>query len=194
MALSHGGRTLLSDLLGWTAAIGVGACAIVFSSELKSFGYMMFGISPPSMDQPRITNATAPSRTDANRGGATGSSVELRVGANGHFFSDADVNGRRIETMVDTGASLIALTFEDARTIGLAPAPRDFTHQVSTANGVARVAPVTLDRVQIGDITVRDVKAVIVERGKLNMTLLGNSFLGRLSRYEMRAGRMVLEE
>jgi aspartyl protease family protein len=194
MAVSRSGQTLIGDLLGWAVALGVGAFAIVFSSELKSGGYALFGMTPPDTGQPRMSVATAPTRSgSAGRGAATGA-VELRVGANGHFFSDADVNGRRIETMVDTGASVIALTYEDARTIGLAPSPQDFTHQVSTANGIAKVAPVSLDRVQIGDITIRNVNAVIVERGKLTMTLLGNSFLSRLSRYEMRSGRMVLEE
>ena len=58
---------------------------------------------------------------------------------------------------------------------------------VRTANGVARVAPVTLDRVSIGDITVRNVPASVSERGVLGTTLLGMSFLGRLSRVDMRA-------
>ena len=96
--------------------------------------------------------------------------------------------------MVDTGASIVALTYEDALAIGVAPTPKDFTHQVSTANGVARVAPVVLDRIQIGDIMVRRVQAAVIERGKLQTTLLGNSFLSRLSRYEMRSGRLLLEE
>jgi aspartyl protease family protein len=192
MALSHSGRSLLTDLFGWAAALGVGLCAVVFASELRDLGYMAFGITPPSQNRLNVTAASARGDASGGRSGAT--AVELHVGVNGHFFSEIDVNGRRIATMVDTGASLIALTYDDARTIGLAPSPSDFTHSVSTANGVARVAPITLDRVQMGDISVRNVRAVVVERGKLEMTLLGNSFLGRLSRYEMRSGRMILEE
>ena len=82
--------------------------------------------------------------------------------------------------MVDTGASQVALTFEDASRAGIYVRDRDFTQQVRTANGVARVAPVTLDRVSIGDITVRDVPASVSERGMLGTTLLGMSFLKRL--------------
>ena len=60
--------------------------------------------------------------------------------------------------------------------------------------GVARVAPVVLDRVSIGDITVRNVPAAVSEPGRLATSLLGMSFLGRLQRVEMRAGTLVLQE
>ncbi|NJR41508.1 MAG: TIGR02281 family clan AA aspartic protease, partial [Akkermansiaceae bacterium] len=72
--------------------------------------------------------------------------------------------------------------------------PQDFTHGVSTANGRAKVAPVTLGRVAIGEITVRDVRAVVSEPGRLQTSLLGMSFLGRLSRFEMRSGTLHLAE
>ena len=72
--------------------------------------------------------------------------------------------------------------------------PADFTHRVSTANGQAKVAPVMVSSISIGDITVRNVRAAVSEPGKLNKTLLGMTFLGRLSRAEMRRGRLILEE
>jgi aspartyl protease family protein len=56
------------------------------------------------------------------------------------------------------------------------------------------VAPVTISRISIGDITVRNVAAVVSERGKSERSLLGMSFLGRLSRVEMRGGTLVLQE
>jgi aspartyl protease family protein len=65
---------------------------------------------------------------------------------------------------------------------------------VSTANGVARVAVVTLDSVAIEDIVVHDVRAAVAEPGKLTKTLLGMSFLGQLRRAEMSRGVLVLEE
>jgi aspartyl protease family protein len=71
---------------------------------------------------------------------------------------------------------------------------RDFTQMVRTANGVARVAPVTLDRVSIGDITVRNVPASVSERGMLGTTLLGMSFLKRPSSVDMRGGTLILQE
>lgn len=189
MALSHGGRSLLADLAGWSVALMVGACAIVYAPEIKLAGYQLLGLQPPS-----IATATSPGRETGKSERFGNRRAELAVGANGHFFTEAEMNGRRIDVMVDTGASIVALTYEDAAAIGVAPAAKEFTHQVSTANGIAKVAPVVLDRVQIGDIMVRRVEAAVIERGKLRTTLLGNSFLGRLSRYEVRAGRLVMEE
>jgi aspartyl protease family protein len=155
--------------------------AVVFHTELKGVGYWLAGVAPPDVKTP---TAEAPVTADTstrsrNRG------VELKAGFGGHFNTEAEVNGRRIDVMVDTGATIVALTYDDARRIGVTPSPGDYTQRVSTANGVARVAPVTLDRVQIGDV---------IEPGKLSTTLLGNSFLSRLGRYEMRAGRLYMEE
>lgn len=120
--------------------------------------------------------------------------VAIRAGDYGHFETEAEINGRPIDVMVDTGASLVALTYEDAARVGIFVKPSDFTNIAQTANGPARVAPVTISRISIGDITVRNIPAVISERGVSGRTLLGMSFLGRLSRVEMRAGTLLLEE
>ena len=120
--------------------------------------------------------------------------VELKAGPQGHFYSRIRVNGSDIEAMVDTGASIVALTFEDAASAGIHVRDPEFTHRVSTANGVARVAMITLDSVAIDDIMVRNVRAAVAERGKLSKTLLGMSFLGQLRRTEMSRGVLVLEE
>jgi aspartyl protease family protein len=119
--------------------------------------------------------------------------VELRASHNGHYQARADINGRAFPVMVDTGASIVVLTYEDAQAAGVFVRPSDFTQPVSTANGTSRVAPVTLDRISIGDITVRGVRAAVAERGLLSVTLLGMSFLSRLERVDMRDGLMVLK-
>ena len=134
----------------------------------------------------------APERTATPAAGI--GTVSLPAGAYGHFEAKAEINGRTIDVMVDTGASLVALTYDDAQRLGIYVKPGDFTHVAQTANGTARVAPVTISRVTIGDITVRNVPAVVSERGKSDRTLLGMSFLGRLSRVEMRGGTLVLQE
>ena len=125
---------------------------------------------------------------------ARSGTVLLPAGAYGHFQTEAEINGRTVDVMVDTGASLVALTYDDAQRLGIYVKPGDFTHVAQTANGTARVAPVTISRITIGDITVRNVPAVVSERGKSDRTLLGMSFLGRLSRVEMRGGTLVLQE
>jgi aspartyl protease family protein len=120
--------------------------------------------------------------------------VSIAAADYGHFLTEAEIDGRSVNVMVDTGASLVALTYEDAADLGIFVRPSDFTHVVQTANGPARVAPVTISSISIGDITVRDVPAVVSERGKSGRTLLGMSFLGRLSSVEMRGGTLVLQE
>lgn len=120
--------------------------------------------------------------------------VTLRATGNGHFEATAEINGRDVDVMVDTGATLVALTYEDAERAGIYLQQSDFTHSVSTANGVAKVAPVDIGAISIGSITVRNVRGAVTERGKLHKTLLGMTFLGRLSRVEMRRNDLVLHE
>lgn len=120
--------------------------------------------------------------------------VELKATPSGHFETEAEVNGSRVDVMIDTGATMVALTYEDAERAGIYLNSADFTHQVKTANGTAKVAPVEIASISIGDITVRNVPGAVTERGKLHRTLLGMSFLSRLSRVEMRSNALVLHE
>jgi aspartyl protease family protein len=141
---------------------------------------------PAKINEPGFDEAKA----DAGPPG----SVSIAAGAYGHFQTQAEIDGRSIDVMVDTGASLVALTYEDAASVGLYVKPSDFTGLAQTANGSTRVAPVTISRISIGDITVRNVPAVVSARGASERTLLGMSFLKRLTRVEMRAGMLVLQE
>ena len=117
----------------------------------------------------------------------------LKAASNGHYYTETRINGRPIDVMVDTGASVVALTYKDARAIGVLPAPSDFTIPMRTANGEAFAAPVTLREVRIGSIRVTNVRGVIMQRDKLGITLLGMSFLGRLSRADIRSGELILK-
>ena len=120
--------------------------------------------------------------------------MELASGRDGHFRVDARVNGRHIDFMVDTGASLVILRETDAANVGLHPMPRDFTAIVSTANGRIKAAPAKLERIEVGDITVFDVPALVLPDEALSQNLLGVAFLSRLRRYEFADDRMVLEQ
>ena len=120
--------------------------------------------------------------------------VVIQRDARGHFTVDGIVDGRRVPFMVDTGASMIALTKRDAARLGYHPAMRDYVGQVQTANGLVRVARVKLDMVEVGGVMVRNVDAVVSPDEGLRENLLGLSFLSRLRRFEYRDGRLVLEE
>ena len=108
----------------------------------------------------------------------------------GHIILEAAVNGASVRLLVDTGASLVTLTPADARAAGIASSELVFNHRVSTANGSARMAPVTLREIRIGQLSIYDVPAAVLEN--LNISLLGVSFLNRLQSYEMREGKLTI--
>ncbi len=123
-----------------------------------------------------------------------GRTLTLDADGQGHFQVEARIDGRHIDFMVDTGASLVALRESDAAEVGIRPVPRDYTATVSTANGKIKAARAKLDRIEIGDITVYDVPALVLPDESLSQNLLGVSFLSRLKRYEYANGRLVMEQ
>jgi aspartyl protease family protein len=120
--------------------------------------------------------------------------VTVRGDSRGHFQVEGSVDGRRLDFMVDTGASVVALRERDANKLGIFPAPRDYTGRSSTANGVIAVAPVRLPSLEINGIRIFDVAAVVIPDQALSVNLLGMSFLSRVRRFEMANGRLVMEQ
>ena len=123
-----------------------------------------------------------------------GRSTTLDSDRSGHFKAAARVNGLRLDFVVDTGATLVTLRESAAAQVGIHPMPVDYTATVSTANGKIKAAPTKLDRIELGDITVFDVPALVLPDEALSQNLLGVSFLSKLRRYEYANGRMVLEQ
>jgi aspartyl protease family protein len=140
------------------------------------------------------TMMTARNETPAAPNPANTRSIVLAPDSHGHFMVDARVDARPMDFVVDTGATMVALTARDAATLGIHPAYNDYTVGVQTANGTTRAAPVTIDRLEIGSITIRDVSAIVMPEDALGQNLLGTSFLSRLHRYEYANGRLVLEQ
>ena len=120
--------------------------------------------------------------------------VTVRSDRLGHFQVEGSVDGRRLDFMVDTGASVVALRERDANKLGIFPAARDYTGRSSTANGVIKVAPVRLPSLEVNGIRVYDVQAAVIPDQALNVNLLGMSFLSRVRRFEMANGRLVMEQ
>lgn len=122
----------------------------------------------------------------------------LRAANDGHFHVLAEVTaggipGQRVRFMVDTGASDVALTREDAERLGIDVERLRFNIPYSTANGTSFGAHVRLDRVRIGDVVVDNVAGSVVS-GRLDQSLLGMSFLRRLSGFEFRGNELVLRQ
>jgi len=119
--------------------------------------------------------------------------VSLGADGSGHFLADAAVNGTHVRFLVDTGASHIALTPFDAQRLGFDLESLNYRVAYQTANGVAYAAPVRLEEVSLGSITVHDVRASIMKEG-LTQSLLGMSFLGQLTTVEFSGDRLILRE
>jgi aspartyl protease family protein len=109
-----------------------------------------------------------------------------------HFIAIATVNNAPIEMLVDTGASVVTLTPEDARLAGIQTRSLRYVVEVATANGTARAAPVILERVAIGPIEQRRVAALVAEEGALETSLLGLNFLRALSSFTFSGKELVL--
>lgn len=192
--VSSGVRLAASVACTWLIVIGAAAAVVFWHEDLvrelrrlaehvnPGAAGNSSGVSPPGNDD--ATSAPAEARAR----------VELRAGSGGHFHAIARLAGADIDVMVDTGATMVALSYEDARRAGIFVRDSDFTQRVRTANGMASVAPVTLPRVTIGDITVANVEAVVSQPGRLATSLLGMTFLGRLGRAELRNGVLLLQE
>ena len=115
----------------------------------------------------------------------------FRSGPDGHYWAEAAVNGQAVRVLVDTGASAVALTVDDARRLGFDPAKLNYSYEVNTASGQARAAEVKLASVSVAGAQVTDVDAFVIEKG-LQTSLLGMTYLGRLSQFEATRTALIL--
>ena len=179
-------KHLLQEAAQWILVAAALFVGIYFFEDIKALVVASDGEMPSI-----LTSRSEPDeKTDTGFSGV----VRLKADRRGHFVFTGKVDGRPVTFMADTGASIVALTYEDARRAGLSPANLDFSARVSTANGIAKVAPVTLSRVRVGSITLRDVPAAVAEKGALDVNLLGMSFLGRLESFNLSGDELVLNQ
>ena len=121
-----------------------------------------------------------------------GRSVEVARAFNGDFKVTAQINGARVAMVLDTGASSVVLTREDAKAAGRPIEVLTYSANIDTANGRTRAAPVRLDRIAIGGLVETSVEALVAQPGQLKTSLLGMSFLNRLQSWEVRGDRLLL--
>ena len=122
----------------------------------------------------------------------SGRNVLLKPDARGQFQADVTVNGRVIRMLVDTGATYVALTQNDAIALGVLPIA--FNIPMRTANGEMRAGEAKLNEIRIGQIAVRDTPAVVMPSGAANQSLLGMSFLKKLAGFEFASGNLILKQ
>lgn len=130
-------------------------------------------------------------RLAASRSGSADGDATLSRSSDGHFYADVSVEGQDIRMLVDTGASVLALTGSDAEAIGLEWHDDELFPIARGASGDVIGKSVTLDHVRLGDLEAENVEAVIVPEG-LDVSLLGQSFLGQIGKVEIEDGQMVL--
>ncbi|SDA65101.1 TIGR02281 family clan AA aspartic protease [Sinorhizobium sp. NFACC03] len=155
--------------------------AYVYRFELQGFGN-------------RLLAGLVPGRATVITDSEGRQEVVLHKMLNGHFETSATVNGKDINMLVDTGASSIALTYEDAERIGLDPENLSYIVTVMTANGRAQAAPVMLQEISVGPITRRNIGATVAAKGRLDQSLLGMSFLSTLEMLQMRTDELRLRD
>jgi len=122
-----------------------------------------------------------------------GRTVEVARTSAGDFAIAAEINAARVHMVLDTGASSVVLTPDDAKTAGLPLDLLNYSVSIDTANGRTRAAPVTLDRIAIGTLEEKSVEALVVQPGQLKTSLLGMSFLNRLQSWQVNGDRLVLK-
>ena len=117
----------------------------------------------------------------------------LRQKPDSHYWGLADVDGYPINFMVDTGASVVVLTFDDAKRMRLKPETLDYSWKISTAGGETKGASVLLESIRFGSVEIENVEAMILREG-LEQNLLGMSFLEQLYSYEFRGTQLIIRQ
>lgn len=165
--------------------VGAFAIALVLSFIIeKRFS------EPPSLTEQRPTIAKATTAEPVIGANA----ALLRREDDGHYWGRADIGGTNVKLLVDTGASIVALTWQDAQRLRLNPEELDFIWSINTANGETFGASILLPTVRIGDVEIEDVEAMVMQDGLLEHSLLGMSFLGKLYSYEFKQNSLIIRE
>ncbi len=141
--------------------------------------------------EPQAAVAIAPQRVERPAEAPPAGAAQVSKSPDGHYWAEGEVDGHTVKFLVDTGASAVALTAEDARRLGIDTQGLNYNYTVTTANGQARAAQVKLASVAIGQARVDNVDAFVLDRG-LETSLLGMSYLGRLSQFEATQTSLVL--
>jgi aspartyl protease family protein len=173
----------LRAFAAWLLAALLLIAAYAYRFEAQEIGQRMLAVILPSHGM----TATTESAADGNAG-----EVRFALNAEGHYQIDAKVNGTAVTFLVDTGASDVVLTPEDAQRIGFSGDQLKFTDRVETANGIAYVAPITLDALVIGPITLDRLPAK-VNNAPMQYSLLGMRFLNQLHGWRVERQVLILQ-
>jgi aspartyl protease family protein len=176
-----GGRsTMLRDALTWVALGLVLVTLYAYRGELLPIAGRLAGELLPGSAMVVEQSSGGPAE------------IKIRRRLDGHFTARAEVNGKTVSMIVDTGASTIVLRPEDAAKAGIDLKGLSYNVPVITANGRTNAARVRLKTVAIGPLDRQKVDALVAQPGTLTESLLGMSFLSRLRSYEFSGDFLTL--
>ncbi len=121
-------------------------------------------------------------------------SLEIPMQRDGRYWLDMQVSNYDVQFIVDTGATLVTLSYSDAQKMNLYLNESDFSIPVNTAGGVTKMAEINIDRISYGVIDVYNVQALVAQEGMLSVSLLGMNFLNRLDRFQFDDGKLIIEQ
>ena len=186
------GSNAVRDMLVASVIIAGGALAFVNRAVI----YDMVGFHPSDLAKAR-EQAQPPETIAVVKEPVTsrlsGSAASIRKAEDGQFWTEARVNSTTIKFLVDTGASVVALTPLDAQRAGFRPKELTYNIPINTANGQIMAAAIDLKIISVGSVVVRDVRGVIIPEG-LSHSLLGMSFLGELQKVEATKSSLILRQ
>lgn len=159
--------------------------SIAIVGALSAVGAAKAVVSLDELRQPDL-RGPAPAVAAVDEGAA-----QIVKAADGHFWAEAKVDGRAVRFLIDTGATAVALSQTDAKRLGIDTQALDYNYKVMTASGETRAASVKLASISVAGARVSDVEALVVEKG-LETSLLGMSYLGRLSSFQATPRALVL--
>jgi aspartyl protease family protein len=172
---------------------GVGLAAVAAATYLaNTMGDGKVNAAAPAAIAQRAAAPASEPRAMAPRR-ASGGAITLQARNGGHFFAPVEVNGHVVTMLVDTGASLVSLSAADARALGVTPSGSSKTVMMQTANGLAPATTARIPELRVDTILVRDVEAVISADGAQRESLLGMSFLRKLSSFNVSDGELTLK-
>ncbi len=181
----------------WRYVIGLGIAGLVSAQiliahlENKS---KLAEAEPIAVNQTQQPTQNVATTTASNSFSYAGRKTKIDMDNRGHFVTRAKMNNRSVEVLVDTGATSVAINKSTARRLGIHLAKADFKYEVSTANGKTKAALAVIDRIQIGRVEVKNVRAAVLEDKALNSTLLGMTFLKELKAFEVRDKQLILTQ
>lgn len=171
-------------MIGWSLRWGLLLAAVFIG------GFQILA-GNPLLGRGTAVGAARTTVSPASRDLEFGSEIRIRASSDGHYYADASVNNTPVRFLIDTGATSILLSGDDATRVGLHPAAHEYTRIGNTANGTIKLAPLTLREVRLGSFSAYDVEAV-VSQAPVNVSLLGMGFLKRMQSWEVRSNQLFL--